>query len=700
MTIIYVSDFDLGGSGYSNIAINLCSQLHNKDYEVMALGLGYKGQSHPYPFSIVPLTGIQNVGQMITNLQASNIHIEAIVVALDVPLQENIFNQLQNISETIPYIGLFPLEAGPVSATWAMNLLRMDQRLLMSKFAVEELAQVGVESQYIPIGIDTDVWRVPTPDERNKLRQGLGVEEEQCVILTVADNQERKNLSRSMEIFAEFSKERNALYWMVTRPKAIVGWNLEDYAMELGIMDRLVIWNRGMPVQQLWSLYATSDIMLLTSKAEGLAMPVLEAMSCRLPVVGTDCAAIREHLSDGRGLLIQPDYVMRDPWGNSRRYFADKDEGVYQLNLWQHGFSNEDCTIMLDKAQSYVQDRTWDEAGNVLTAAIEQVKKPIVVSQESIEQDTVPVVSPAIEKQPKVMRRRSKKKTNDLDIIIPVYGQANLLEVCLEKLEVATQNINSKTILVDDCGPEQDNLHRIYHSLNGQHKLIRNEQNSGFAKTVNRGVASGNAPLVLILNTDIELESDAINIMIAEFEDEKVGIVGPKLLFPLSSVDPTRPASKIQHAGLGVNLSGQVIHPSLGWDSDHPNVEFRRTCQAVTGACLMTRRMLWNRVHSFYKQSGDPTQGALNEVYGQGTYEDVEYCLAVRSEDYQVIYNPKAVAYHHVGASIIGDKKSYPLRRNEMIFNARCQQLLTWDEWTYMSFFFVFLPSLAMTLSA
>ena len=368
MTIIYVSDFDLKGSGYMNIAVNLCNEL-TSDYDVLALGLGYNRQSHNYPFTIVP-TQLPQIVPMIQQLRNAH-QIEAVVIALDIPLQERMMDQL-NVPGDIPYIGIFPIESGPVCASWAMSLLRMNERLVMSRFGQKELADTGVNSQFIPIAFDKESWRPPTIEERVMLRRGLDVED-QFVVLTVADNQERKNLSRSLEIFADFAHNRNAVYWLVTKPKAVVGWKLEDLAAELGILDKLMIWQRGIEFKQLWSLYAAADAFLLTSKAEGLAMPVLEAMSCRLPVVGTKCAAIEEHLSDGRGLLIEPDYVMIDPWGNSNRYLAGREDGAYKLKLLANGMTPADREIMVNKAQNYVNERTWTKAGQVLKNAIGRV---------------------------------------------------------------------------------------------------------------------------------------------------------------------------------------------------------------------------------------------------------------------------------------------------------------------------------------
>jgi GT2 family glycosyltransferase len=272
----------------------------------------------------------------------------------------------------------------------------------------------------------------------------------------------------------------------------------------------------------------------------------------------------------------------------------------------------------------------------------------------------------------------------DLDVIVPVYGRPDLLQRCLASLEATRGTLDLRLILVDDASPEPAALEPIYAGLNGRAKLLRNRQNSGFPRTINRGVARGFAPLVLLLNTDIELQPGCLQAMIAEFADPQVGVIGPKLLFPPDSLDPHRPAGKIQHAGMAVNFRGQFIHANIGWSADHPKVNERRVVQAVTGACLMTRRSLWVAITKFYRSSGDPTTGALNEIYGRGTWEDVEYCFAVRGQGCcQVIYTPNAIAYHAVGGSSAQVGQGYPLARNEMIFRARCGHLLAWDEFRF-----------------
>lgn len=281
------------------------------------------------------------------------------------------------------------------------------------------------------------------------------------------------------------------------------------------------------------------------------------------------------------------------------------------------------------------------------------------------------------------MAKRKRKPINkyDLDIVIPVYGRPDLLQKCLDSLD--TGDLKTQLILVDDMGPKQEELNALYQSLNGTHRLIRHQQNRGFAKTVNDGIAAGNAPLVLVLSTDVELKPGAAQAMIdAIGADDEIGIVGPKLLFPPDSTDPTRPAGKVQHAGLGVNFRRQITHLNISWSPDNPRVNEVRELQAVGGACMLFRRKVFADIMDFYRKGGDPTGGPFNEVYGRGTYEDVEICLVAREKGWKVVYTPDAVGYHHVSASALQDG-GLPTGRNEYIFQARCGSVVAWDEWQY-----------------
>jgi glycosyltransferase involved in cell wall biosynthesis len=373
MKLLYLSDADLKGSGYLNLSIPLLGGLVGRGWDVKEIGLGYDGGEHNYPFSILPVANFAQSNTALYNLN----HLwkpDVLCVSLDIPLQINIMRFMQQNQVHLPYVGIFPVEGDPLCLSWAMQLMAMQASLCISKFGTEECNKVHLPTQYLPIGVDTMSWKMPNEIERKTIRESMGIEPDEFVILCVADNQERKNLSRTLEIIKRFSEDtkKKFKFWLITREHNSSGYELRDYAGELGINNHVWIFERGMPFNQLWSFYAGADCFLLTSKSEGLGMPVLEAMSVGLPVVGTDCTGIHEHLYPDKGYLITPEYIMRDPWGNSRRYMADAEHANFLLSQvyfdWQeHKFPTRSA------ARKYVEDRHWSESVDVLENTIRKV---------------------------------------------------------------------------------------------------------------------------------------------------------------------------------------------------------------------------------------------------------------------------------------------------------------------------------------
>jgi GT2 family glycosyltransferase len=267
----------------------------------------------------------------------------------------------------------------------------------------------------------------------------------------------------------------------------------------------------------------------------------------------------------------------------------------------------------------------------------------------------------------------------------------------LQSLEIAALDVDYQLFLVDDASPDKSAMEVVYNSQNSNTKILQNIQNKGFPATANRGAALGRSPSILILNTDVTLQAGAVRTMlntlwgdqsvkgpITPSPDALAGVVAPKLLFPDTANIPPDARGKVQHAGLAINAQGRPFHIQKGWDPDNPRLDQPRAMQAVTGACLMTRRDVWQAVSRNYQKAGDPSNGGFNEIYGLGTYEDVEYCFAARGNGYKVVFEPGAVGYHHVGASVAQRSEGgYPLGRNHSIFMARCGHLLFWDEWLF-----------------
>lgn len=353
--IAYLTDLSREGSGYMSLSLPLCGGL-SKLHDIKVLGLNNRGEEHPFNFPIFPIRGLEETIKTIVGLWQLW-QLDYLFVALDITIQEQILRKIPD--RPFKYVGVFPVEADPLCFSWASVLMMMDKQFIISEFGKNEAHKRGVmTAEHIQIGIDTASWRKPLPEEKEKLRQAYNIDKDAKVVLTNADNQERKNFFAHFEAFQRFSNYfPNSKYILITREHNLAGWKLRDLAIEYKIADKLIIVERGMPFSNLWSYYAMSDCLLNISKAEGLCMPVLEAMSVGLPVIATNCTAMMELIADDRGIPVPWHYRYVDPFGNGNRYMADYEVAAAQLiYLFESGKSQE----FAEKARKYVEGRTWD----------------------------------------------------------------------------------------------------------------------------------------------------------------------------------------------------------------------------------------------------------------------------------------------------------------------------------------------------
>lgn len=179
-------------------------------------------------------------------------------------------------------------------------------------------------------------------------------------------------------------------------------------------------------------------------------------------------------------------------------------------------------------------------------------------------------------------------------------------------------------------------------------RLIRNSKNVGFAPAVNQGMVAGIGPYFLLLNSDTCEFATAIP-MLADYLDRNpdVGIVAPQLrhtdgrLQPSGRDVPSRWDEAFWNLSLyrltGKKVSDRFFDPKRNYES---------TCdvQEVSGACFMTRSDVLDRV------------GLLDGQFFF-CFEDIDFCIRVRSAGYRIVYLADARLTHAWGLS---SKKAGP----------------------------------------
>lgn len=228
-----------------------------------------------------------------------------------------------------------------------------------------------------------------------------------------------------------------------------------------------------------------------------------------------------------------------------------------------------------------------------------------------------------------------------ISIIIPFHDHVGLLRRCLKSISEKTSYLDYEILLVDNNSSDKETAGYLK-SISGDSKISIVEYNKpfNFSAINNFAAEQVSGEFLLFLNNDIEVISgDWLQIMLAKASRPEVGAVGARLLYPDGS---------IQHAGIMMHpLNGPIHAFSHFSERDFELIakEYRldNNWSAVTGACLMTRRELFLKLGGF-DQENLPI-----------AYNDVDYCLRLIEQNFQILLVSQAKLYHHESASRSSD---------------------------------------------
>lgn len=133
----------------------------------------------------------------------------------------------------------------------------------------------------------------------------------------------------------------------------------------------------------------------------------------------------------------------------------------------------------------------------------------------------------------------------------------------------------------------------------GKGRFERLESNHGFGAASNRGVQLSAAEAVILLNPDTELLDDGLA-RLAAFALERECIVGPRLLHPDHSVQPSASGSPVGFwPWLGAFVPGQLQPNTTRVRTEPWRLETRTRAAWLSAACLAAPRSLLQRLGPF-----------------------------------------------------------------------------------------------------
>jgi O-antigen biosynthesis protein len=230
---------------------------------------------------------------------------------------------------------------------------------------------------------------------------------------------------------------------------------------------------------------------------------------------------------------------------------------------------------------------------------------------------------------------RSRRRLVDpptVSIVIPTVGTARpvwgierplVLNAVRSVLDVTTYPHVEVVVVTDPGTPEQ--VLRALDELDCT--VIRATGPFNFSGRSNEGAAASSGDLLLFLNDDVLVEQpDWLDVMVGFCVEADVGAVGARLLY----ADGT-----LQHGGLLLNE--QPLHIFHGFAGDDPGpfglLEIDREVSAVTGACLLTPRRVFEELGGF------PEEFRI-------AFNDLDYCLRVRASGRRIVWSAHSTLFH------------------------------------------------------
>ena len=261
-----------------------------------------------------------------------------------------------------------------------------------------------------------------------------------------------------------------------------------------------------------------------------------------------------------------------------------------------------------------------------------------------------------------------------VNIIIPNKDSVKYLDRALTSILEQTTYDNYKILVIENNSEEKETFD-YYESLKNKSDKIEVLTYKGkfnYSRIINFGVKnSKDAEYILQLNNDVKvLTKNWLEQMVALMQKDGVGAVGARLYYEDMS---------LQHAGIAYGIAGTAgnmlvnlpkgRHAYLGFEAMQRNVS------AVTGACLMTRKSIYEEVDFMEEKLAV-------------AFNDVDFCLKIREKGYRIVYTPWVELIHYESKTRGYEdtpKKKERFEKETEIFVNKWKRLLEEDKDPYLN---------------
>jgi GT2 family glycosyltransferase/glycosyltransferase involved in cell wall biosynthesis len=237
-------------------------------------------------------------------------------------------------------------------------------------------------------------------------------------------------------------------------------------------------------------------------------------------------------------------------------------------------------------------------------------------------------------------------------IVVPVYNAPADLRACLDSV-VAHTSLPASLLIIDDAStnpaipPLLDDFSRVEGIT-----VVRNEENLGFTRTVNKGIDLAGRADVVLLNSDAIVTPRWLeNLHLAAYSHERIATVTP----------------------LSDN-AGAFSVPEYGQPNPRPSwAQQDAYARMITQTAAMLRPTVptGNGFCMYVRRSSIDEVGMLDEAaFPRGYGEENDFCMRAVHRGWRNIVDDRTIVYHRRSASF-GDDKSALLKQAAFILNDR-----------------------------
>jgi glycosyltransferase involved in cell wall biosynthesis/GT2 family glycosyltransferase len=272
----------------------------------------------------------------------------------------------------------------------------------------------------------------------------------------------------------------------------------------LGLEKEIVI---HPPTAGLRDWYAACDVMLMTSKFEGIPCALFEAMSMQMPIVAPALPGIRELLTEEDGLI--PVGSPATPYVEALARFAEDAQGREKLGAELRERVGKRFSV---QEMAKLHEDMYSE----LTAGREREDGEPPVLPEPLRFIDRPVLGRPL-----------------VSVLIPHYNQARFLRECIDSIRAQTY-VGVEVVIVDDASTEAEALSTLEEVARWDGvEVVRLGENGGPSRARNAGLERCRGRYVLPVDSDNLLLPDAIERLVTQLAaaGEEIGFIYPNLDF-------------------------------------------------------------------------------------------------------------------------------------------------------------------------